>query len=308
MKVKSVSQNLSELSGFDLNLLTVFSLIYSTGSISAASEVLNISPSAVSQSLKKLRHHFNDELFNRTGHSIKPTIYANELFQLSEECLGKIATFLPTQGTKERRNLVIYTGVTLSQIVIPEIAIEILNSEDEFNIIHNEGDASEPKVREVLNLRQADIAMSASKIQNNIINSVKLHRMKFILVTSMANKENYNTPEKISNANFVGLNAFGELYQYHNHNVSKKYNLKVRRLITPSLTTLLMVLASGKCLGIVPEIIFKKNREKYNLVKIENVMKLPSIDIYMNYRQELTKNEHTGKFIKRISEFFSDKI
>lgn len=42
-------------SKIDLNLLTIFCLIYSVGSISRVADMLNISPSAVSQSLRKLR-------------------------------------------------------------------------------------------------------------------------------------------------------------------------------------------------------------------------------------------------------------
>ncbi|GDK82701.1 transcriptional regulator [Escherichia coli] len=52
--------NLYDLKKFDLNLLVIFECIYQHLSISKAAESLYITPSAVSQSLQRLRAQFND--------------------------------------------------------------------------------------------------------------------------------------------------------------------------------------------------------------------------------------------------------
>lgn len=49
--------NLYDLKKFDLNLLVIFECIYQHLSISKAAESLYITPSAVSQSLQRLRAH-----------------------------------------------------------------------------------------------------------------------------------------------------------------------------------------------------------------------------------------------------------
>lgn len=54
--------NLYDLKKFDLNLLVIFECIYQHLSISKAAETLYITPSAVSQSLQRLRTQFNDPL------------------------------------------------------------------------------------------------------------------------------------------------------------------------------------------------------------------------------------------------------
>ncbi|STK84603.1 DNA-binding transcriptional regulator, LysR-type [Escherichia coli] len=59
--------NLYDLKKFDLNLLVIFECIYQHLSISKAAESLYITPSAVSQSLQRLRAQFNDPLFIRSG-------------------------------------------------------------------------------------------------------------------------------------------------------------------------------------------------------------------------------------------------
>ncbi|OUZ88711.1 LysR family transcriptional regulator [Shigella flexneri] len=65
--------NLYDLKKFDLNLLVIFECIYQHLSISKAAESLYITPSAVSQSLQRLRAQFNDPLFIRSGKGIAPT-------------------------------------------------------------------------------------------------------------------------------------------------------------------------------------------------------------------------------------------
>ena len=57
---------------FDLNLLVIFECIYQHLSISKAAETLYITPSAVSQSLQRLRNQLNDPLFIRSGKGSLP--------------------------------------------------------------------------------------------------------------------------------------------------------------------------------------------------------------------------------------------
>ena len=59
------AEKIRTLSKIDLNLLTIFCLIHSVGgSISRVADMLNISPSAVSQSLRKLREMMGDNLLS----------------------------------------------------------------------------------------------------------------------------------------------------------------------------------------------------------------------------------------------------
>jgi DNA-binding transcriptional LysR family regulator len=57
----------------DLNLLPVMDAMVSEGSVSGAAELLGITQSAVSHALRRLRAHFNDPLFVRSGNRMLPT-------------------------------------------------------------------------------------------------------------------------------------------------------------------------------------------------------------------------------------------
>jgi predicted DNA-binding protein YlxM (UPF0122 family) len=77
--------NLYGLKKFDLNLLVIFECIYQHLSISRAAETLFITPSAVSQSLQRLRTQLNDPLFIRSGKGITPTQTSVNLHYLLEK-------------------------------------------------------------------------------------------------------------------------------------------------------------------------------------------------------------------------------
>ncbi|VDR28986.1 HTH-type transcriptional regulator LeuO [Raoultella terrigena] len=76
---------LYELKKFDLNLLVVFECIYQHLSISQAARTLFITPSAVSQSLQRLRNQLNDPLFIRSGKGMSPTTLAVNLHRHLEK-------------------------------------------------------------------------------------------------------------------------------------------------------------------------------------------------------------------------------
>lgn len=68
----------------DLNLLRVFKVLFEERNMRKAAERLFVSQPAVSQSLQKLRHHFDNQLFVKIKSGLAPTPFAESL---SEELL-----------------------------------------------------------------------------------------------------------------------------------------------------------------------------------------------------------------------------
>lgn len=68
-----------DLLRFDLNLLLCFEAIHKHHSLSAAGHELGLTQPAVSAALKRLRGHFDNPLFVRTSHGMRPTPFADEL-------------------------------------------------------------------------------------------------------------------------------------------------------------------------------------------------------------------------------------
>ncbi|MFC5478533.1 LysR family transcriptional regulator [Massilia suwonensis] len=78
----------------DLNLLAVFQEVYRERQISSAARRLNLSQSAVSNALSRLRRLFGDELFVRTGQGMQPTPFAESLAEPVGSALAQVALAL----------------------------------------------------------------------------------------------------------------------------------------------------------------------------------------------------------------------
>lgn len=69
-----------DLRGHDLNLFVVFAALMEDRSVTRASKRLQMSQSAVSAALSRLRAAHNDELFTRNPHGITPTLRAKRMY------------------------------------------------------------------------------------------------------------------------------------------------------------------------------------------------------------------------------------
>jgi hypothetical protein len=77
--VINMFMNKFHVSDVDVKLLQIFQAVFEEGSVTAASERLDLGQSLVSHALDRLRSAFHDPLFVRSGRSIAPTDRAQEL-------------------------------------------------------------------------------------------------------------------------------------------------------------------------------------------------------------------------------------
>jgi LysR family transcriptional activator of mexEF-oprN operon len=88
----------------DLNLLVAFDALYVEKSVSGAAKKMGVSQSAMSQSLRRLRAAFDDELFIRAPRGMEPTQGAQALSDPLREILLQVhklliakSAFVPTE-------------------------------------------------------------------------------------------------------------------------------------------------------------------------------------------------------------------
>ena len=82
------------MTNIDLKLLAVVTELHKTRSVSQTAENLDLSQSAISMSLAKLRKLFNDPLFVRTSSGMNPTPHAVELIGLLKNAEDLLQTAL----------------------------------------------------------------------------------------------------------------------------------------------------------------------------------------------------------------------
>jgi len=82
------------LNQIDLNLFTIFDVIYTERNLTKAGKVLGITQPAVSNALSRLRTTFNDNLFTRTAHGMMPTPIAQNVIVEVRQALNLLRTSL----------------------------------------------------------------------------------------------------------------------------------------------------------------------------------------------------------------------
>ncbi|WMW80131.1 LysR family transcriptional regulator [Undibacterium cyanobacteriorum] len=85
------------ISRTDLNLFVVLDAIYTQGSITRASQVLNLSQPALSHALARLRAMFNDPLFVRQGSVMAPTPFTRSIIMQVRQGLQLFEASLQTE-------------------------------------------------------------------------------------------------------------------------------------------------------------------------------------------------------------------
>lgn len=110
------------LRNIDLNLLTIFEAVYVHKGIVNAAKILNLTPSAISQSIQKLRAIFPDPLFIRKGQGVTPTAYASHLHEYISQGMESILGALDLTGSYDKqRTITIATSSSIGALVIPTI-------------------------------------------------------------------------------------------------------------------------------------------------------------------------------------------
>ncbi|HHD2364194.1 TPA: YbeF family transcriptional regulator [Klebsiella pneumoniae] len=111
------------LRNIDLNLLTIFEAVYVHKGIVNAAKILNITPSAISQSINKLRALFPDPLFIRKGQGVTPTAYATHLHQYISRGMEVFLSALDITGSPhQQRVITIATTPAMGALLMPGLA------------------------------------------------------------------------------------------------------------------------------------------------------------------------------------------
>jgi DNA-binding transcriptional LysR family regulator len=98
------------LRSLDLNLLTVFEVIYEAGTVSGAANVLGLSQSATSHALSRLREACGDHLFVRAPQGLTPTPTAKAMYPAIKQALetlranlAEVVSFDPARSQRRFR-------------------------------------------------------------------------------------------------------------------------------------------------------------------------------------------------------------
>jgi DNA-binding transcriptional LysR family regulator len=122
----------AHLSRIDLNLLVLFEAVLEEKHVARAAARLNVSPSAVSHGLRRLRTMLHDPLFLRQPKGVVPTERALELAEPVSDILERARAVLesvaPFDARHSKRRFVIGAPDGASAVLLPEL-LEQLRAE-----------------------------------------------------------------------------------------------------------------------------------------------------------------------------------
>lgn len=116
---------MEDLSKLDLNLLLVFASVMKTRSATRAGDELDITQSAVSNALRRLRTHFDDPLFVKTPQGMAPTPLAERLAGPLGEALegirAALAAAAPFNPAVSERAFRLYMSDLGQMVLMPRL-------------------------------------------------------------------------------------------------------------------------------------------------------------------------------------------
>lgn len=295
--------NLYDLKKFDLNLLVIFECIYQHLSISKAAETLYITPSAVSQSLQRLRNQLNDPLFIRSGKGITPTTVGINLHHHLEQNLNQLEqTINIMHGSMLKKKIIVYCPqvMTTDNILHP---MKLLMREHNYEIELHDALLSADTTEDLLAYRKADLIFSVAPVSNRSMECVHFGNYKVLLTCSQDHPrlKDVVTMEELQEEKFtvfhsddIGIKA----YQARTEQVHADRKIVFR---CDSLFSIMTMISSSNLVGYIPEILYDKYHEVLSLKKLEAPFTLPSMDIYMIYNRSSLNSSVFAKFIEQIT-------
>ena len=173
-------------SSLDLNLTRILCAIVETGTVSLTAERLDMSISAVSVVLNKLRKHYNDPIVFRAGNGMQPTALTLELYKIFKPALEMMdsgaskTTRLNQQGVA-RRTL----RIRSSSLVEFWLLGYMMQNPPAGHSVSYEFLSNQPSVQkriELLRRRQIDIDIGFSLENDSAIQRYPLFQSNSVLI------------------------------------------------------------------------------------------------------------------------------
>lgn len=296
--------NLYDLKKFDLNLLVIFECIYQHLSISKAAETLYITPSAVSQSLQRLRTQFNDPLFIRSGKGITPTVAGINLHHHLEANLNNLEQTINIMHESElKKKFIMYSPpIFISRNMMS--LISIIRQDNNIEIEHHDILMTQESIEDLLTYRKADLIVSMSPIVNRSIICTPLSPIDSVLVCSKNHPrigDNASVEEILKEQFTLLITEDPGLREYQmiadTFLTDRKIGFRSKSLIA-----VMNTIAATDIIGFVPTMMFEFYQPVFDLKKIDIPFTIPPVKLFYMYNRASLNNKGFAQFINRITQ------
>ena len=281
--------------------------------LTRAAEALNLTQSAVSNSLKLLREHFQDELLVRDGRKLRLTEFGETLLGPLEEAMGAVRrTFAPEifDPATSRQRFRIATADYVMAIIAPHlVAIQSRQA---------------PHIAvQMLNARkQSDEDLRAGRIDmivapKRMITGPRTQRGDFLkdaIVVPLLTEKLVCIGHRDDTDLRLGLTAerylerahAGFFLDYEIHASLEQFHLgetgatQFDRMLTSSFSTLPMIVANSDCLALLPESMARAAKTYLPIDYVASPVDVPPLELVMVWHRRRERDHGMSWLVDAI--------
>jgi DNA-binding transcriptional LysR family regulator len=286
--------NQIDLSRTDLNLLVLFEAVLEAGNVGRAAARLNLTPSAVSHGIGRLRRLLNDPLFLRTPRGVVPTARATELAPSIADLLAQarqvIATAAPFDPATSRRRFVVDAPDGVSALVLPPLLAAIRSRAPGIDIglrqlLPAAGDTSPDTAWRSafadLEARAADVAIVATGVVPARFHAALLFEEDFVVAARAGHSfAAAPTLDAFCAAQHLVVSTSGEPFGFVDAALARLGRDRRIALTVPNFHFALAVIAESDLLGAVPRRFAALHGPRFELAAFEPPLALPRFRLH----------------------------
>ncbi|URO00394.1 YbeF family transcriptional regulator [Leclercia adecarboxylata] len=292
------------LRNIDLNLLTIFEAVYVHKGIVNAAKILNLTPSAISQSIQKLRTIFPDPLFIRKGQGVTPTAYATHLHEYISQGLESILGALDLTGSYDKQRIItIGTTPAVGALVMPVIYQAVKTHAPQLmlrNISVNDPEAQ-------LGQFQTDLIVDSNTLNARALSRNMLFADKLLLVCRQGHPalQEAITVENLQRYEQTLLLMEGQNLNGLRQRVQDIFPERLVNFSSYNIFTIAALVGSSDLLGIIPERLFNMVRHCWPVEQIPFApLNAESVEISLYYNKLSLRDPVLENLINVIRQAF----
>lgn len=268
---------------YDYKAMSVFSTVVEYGSMQAAAEQLQMTPSAVTQTIQKLEQQLNIKLLHRTTRKLSLT-EAGEAFyqhaaQIEKSAENAVKSIEQLRSSLSGQlNIACVTGLTDSLFI--NLFKSVLDKHPDFqlNLIF------EDKITD-LERQRIDIAIRGGEgVLNDNMIARHLHDFEWYIVASphfFANRPQPKTLEELKQLDWISFSN-PRFQQITLHQGNKSQEIKpAYRIHCNTLYASRRLTISGLGISIQPDLDVQQQLEKGELIRLFPTWSLPKVPLYL---------------------------
>ena len=311
MKENNVIDNIESLKEFDLNLLVVFETIYTYKSGMRAATVLGVSPSAVSQSLQKLRNYFSDPLFVRDGKGVAPTSVASNLHEQIGLGFGRIVNTLSEfSGQENSRKFIIYSSPYAATRILPNMVNVLQRERLDFEFTHISSDDMIGSTEDLLSYRKADIVFDTNPHYSfsTVTQAYLQDSVAAICRNDHPRLADVLTPEAVQNEKSTFLTIDSDMLHLTQTQINRYYGDREFLFSSSSVMATMAMVEKTDCIGYVPRWFAEKVAGSFDVRILQSAMVTDPVVTYMTYNKSSMRNDNFNSLIKALEQAQKDEI